>query len=124
MGQSWTCPYCNRDCTIGNDDIRVISDRAFISKEYGYYQSVTTIIVCPNPNCRQQTIFLNINKYNQAHSTIGDNVYNWQLKPESQAKPFPEFIPEQLRNDYMEACLIKTKSPKASATLSRGVYRE
>jgi hypothetical protein len=46
-------------------------------------------------------------------------LFSWQLLPESEAKPFPDYIPQQLRDDYAEACLIRHKSSKASATLSR-----
>jgi len=35
------------------------------------------------------------------------------------AKVLPEFVPSAIRNDYEEACLIASLSPKASATLSR-----
>lgn len=41
------------------------------------------------------------------------------LRPQSSAKPFPDYIPESIRQDYTEACLIQNLSPKASATLSR-----
>jgi len=44
---------------------------------------------------------------------------NWDLVPESEAKLFPDYIPQQLREDYAEACLIRNKSSKASATLCR-----
>lgn len=119
MSQLWTCPYCNRNCTIGDPDIRPISSNQYISKEYGSYYSILTIIVCPNPECRQQTISCKVYEYNASYQQLGKQVYFWQLKPESEAKPFPEYIPVQLRNDYKEACLIKNKSPKSSATLSR-----
>jgi len=119
MSKLWTCPYCNRNCTIGDTDIRQISSYTNISKEYGHYYSILTIIVCPNPKCRQQTISLNVFEYNTSNQQLGKTVYSWHLKPESEAKPFPDYIPEQLRNDYEEACLIKSKSSKASATLSR-----
>ncbi len=34
-------------------------------------------------------------------------------------KNFSEYVPEAIRRDYEEACLIRSLSPKASATLSR-----
>ena len=43
----------------------------------------------------------------------------WRLLPESEAKPWPDCVPEPLRQDYREACLIRDLSSKASATLSR-----
>lgn len=39
--------------------------------------------------------------------------------PEGFVKPFPEYIPKPILDDYKEAVLIKNLSPKASATLSR-----
>ena len=107
-----------------------MSNHTYISEDYGHYRGTLTVVVCPNPGCREQTVFGKIEPcYHNGNVKIDeDPVYNWSLVPESEAKPFPDYIPEQLRNDYAEACLIKTKSPKASATLSRrclqGVIRD
>ena len=50
------------------------------------------------------------------------------LIPPSKSKTFPPYIPQALRDDYLEACLIQELSPKASATLSRrclqGILRD
>jgi hypothetical protein len=113
----WTCPYCNRPCTLQRSDIRTISGDTDISREYGAFWSQFKIVVCPNPSCRQLTITARIDRY--ANNSIGDNLYSWNLIPESQAKPFPEYIPKVILDDYREACLIRDQSPKASATLSR-----
>ena len=55
-------------------------------------------------------------------------IQEWQLRPKSSAKPFPTYIPQAVRDDYEEACLIVSDSPKASATLSRrclqGIIRD
>ena len=52
----------------------------------------------------------------------------WQLRPQSSAKPFPSYVPAPIVSDYKEACLIRDLSPKASATLSRrclqGIIRD
>jgi hypothetical protein len=130
MASKWTCPYCNRPCTVGGNDIRNIVGRSvFISEEYGHYKSKTQVIVCPNPECRKQSISFSINRSDDNNNDFqGNSLYFWNLLPESEAKPFPEYIPVQIRNDYEEACLIKSKSPKASATLSRrclqGIIRD
>jgi hypothetical protein len=41
------------------------------------------------------------------------------LIPPSSAKVFPDYVPEPIREDYVEACKISDLSLKASATLSR-----
>ena len=121
MGTSWTCPYCNRPCTVDNDDVRSMSGHTHISSEYGYYLGTLTIIVCPNEKCRKQTILGKIERCGEHGYPLTGKapLHQWSLVPESEAKPFPNYIPVQLRNDYAEACLIKIKSPNASATLSR-----
>jgi hypothetical protein len=43
----------------------------------------------------------------------------WNLRPASNAKVLPAYIPPAVGQDYREACAIRTLSPKASATLSR-----
>jgi hypothetical protein len=43
----------------------------------------------------------------------------YNLVPPSGAKIFPAYVPSQIREDYLEACLIRDLSPKASATLAR-----
>lgn len=128
MAKQWTCPYCNRHCTVGDSDVKNVSDSGYISEEYGHYLCTTTIVVCPNPQCRQQTIFLKISEYYPKTYSVGKTLFHWNLLPESEAKPFPDYIPLQILNDYREACLIRNKSPKASATLSRrclqGIIRD
>lgn len=96
-----------------------MSKHAYISEEYGHYLSMVQVIVCPNPECRQQTIDIMIYETDRYGDTIGKSIFSRKLLPESEAKPFPNYIPKQLRDDYSEACLIRDKSPKASATLSR-----
>ncbi len=128
MAQQWTCPYCNRPCTIDENDIRTMSDWQHINAKYGFYHSQTTVIVCPNPECEQQSIFLKISEFDRRNENVLGEIHSWNLLPESEAKPFPNYIPVQILNDYRESCLIKNKSPKASATLSRrclqGVIRD
>jgi Domain of unknown function (DUF4145) len=46
-------------------------------------------------------------------------VETWNLIPPSSAKVFPDYVPQAIRDDYVEACKIRDLSPKASATLSR-----
>ncbi len=126
-GKNWTCSYCSRPCTITENDVRVLSGSTWISPEYGQYRSITTIIVCPNELCRQRTISLRIVQLNNRAQEM-HTIFSWQLLPESEAKTFPDYIPEKLRREYHESCLLKSKSPRASAVISRkciqGILRD
>lgn len=125
--EHWTCPYCNRDCTLGIADIRFIQGFTYLAEDHGYMKGNFKIRICPNTACRKLSIDAHL--FESTHDgNTGDLITKWQLIPEANAKPFPEYIPKQLRDDYYESCLIQDKSPKASATLARrclqGIIRD
>jgi hypothetical protein len=78
-------------------------------------------ITCPNPECREYMLTATLSHAKDAPNgwVAGKFIKSWRLRPESEARPFPAYIPAPLREDYEEACLIRDLSPKASATLSR-----
>jgi hypothetical protein len=92
-----------------------------MNNKYGYQVVRGDVIVCPNPDCREYALIVSLHD----HRPIGNSWEDleakqvWRLRPESIAKPYPDYIPAPIRQDYIEACLIVDKSPKASATLAR-----
>jgi hypothetical protein len=81
------------------------------------------MVVCPNPECRKFTFTLEMRDLTITTSgpdKIGETILKrWSLIPPSSAKVFPDYVPQPIREDYEEACVIRDLSPKASATLSR-----
>jgi len=119
VAELWTCPYCNRACTLQDSDVKYLSGNDYLSKDHGHVYGNIQFKICPNPKCRQVTIASRVWEWIPGKNEIGKLIHEWFLVPETDAKPFPDYIPRQLRDDYQEACLIKSKSPKASATLAR-----
>ncbi|GHT58501.1 hypothetical protein FACS1894109_12820 [Spirochaetia bacterium] len=120
---SWQCPYCNKQTTIVRDT-NVSADVHYYSSpsKDGYIGLFTQIVACPNPECKEYTIVAELYKAewkNTIKQCIGDALFSWQLKPQSHAMPLPDYIPQQIREDYQEACSVLSLSPKASATLAR-----
>jgi len=79
----------------------------------GRYDHLFDLVVtrCPNESCHGYIIetipesgMLNVAK---------------MVYPAYTFRPYPEYIPAHIRQDYQEACAVKDLSPKASATLSR-----
>lgn len=115
---NWTCPHCEHSCVVTSDN--------FSFKVEGFDENVkihthsaliSTWILCPNPECKRLTLTAHL-----VATPISENpvvLREWQLIPESKAKVFPKYIPQAIRNDYTEACVILNGSPKASATLAR-----
>jgi Domain of unknown function (DUF4145) len=128
----WTCPFCSRHTTITSNDISTSNHELEIQNSQGYRVVQSKFIVCPNANCKKFTlsVILRVMKpRGPANPTAYENILTkWDLIPESLAKTFPDYIPEVILTDYSEACLIQTKSPRASATLSRrclqGILRD
>jgi hypothetical protein len=123
---NWICPYCNKQTTIVRDSNESVEIHFYDSpSKEGLIGLKTRIIVCPNPECKEYVIIATLYKANavsfQNPSAIRDSdaLYTWNLRPQSHAMPLPEYIPQQIRDDYNESCLILSLSPKAAATLAR-----
>jgi hypothetical protein len=113
----WVCPYCHQkeamnELTFESRDILVKP-----AKEL----SVVSI-ECRNPLCQKTTIRATLWKRelnSDGNWRPTDQLQFWELAPGSRARPWPDYIPAHVREDYEEACKIEYLSPKASATLSR-----
>lgn len=127
---AWACPYCQRDTTINSENARIFTEFYFNNRSIEKAIAlVTTLIVCPNSQCKQYSIIVDAyraeNKgtsaFHASDSRIikSDPLGHWMLRPSSTSVPQPEYIPLALRQDYEEACAIVNLSPKASATLAR-----
>ncbi len=131
--QHWTCPYCNHDTTLRDQDY-VSDGKGFIIQDpvEGHKHLAWYYVVCPNPQCRKYALRVGLYEYAPNDDTsrweIGDLIKIWDLVPSSRAKVYPNYVPKPILDDYNEACLIVQLSPKASATLARrciqGIIRD
>jgi hypothetical protein len=85
-------------------------------------------IGCANPECKRLTLNLLVGQDQAVRYPSGGTyrqlipgqvTFSQRVIPRSAAKPQPEYIPQGIREDYLEASLIAQDSPKASATLAR-----
>lgn len=132
----WTCPYCQRDTTIGDHGTSSSTHYFNNGNKDGWLALITEIVVCPNPACKEYVVLAAL--YSAQRDNYGETsitqesrrkpIQTWHLKPQAASKPMPDYVPEPIREDYEEACLIRSLSPKASATLSRrclqGIIRD
>lgn len=121
---SWTCPFCNKIATITEHNWSINKHTFSKNNKYGDLAIMTYIVICPNTECKEFTVNFSLfkTKFNYAlreQEIDGEALQTWPCKPSFLAKVFPTYIPEQIINDYNEACSISALSPKASATLSR-----
>jgi hypothetical protein len=126
----WTCPHCDRDTTIREGDFREGSHFLTTENADGPRVLDARFTVCPNPECRKLTLVASLWEISVTGSPTKRQrlLEHWNLIPPSKAKSYPAYVPEAVREDYEQACLICDSSPKASATLSRrciqGILRD
>lgn len=127
----WTCPFCNRGATITDSNHTVHHSTFNDGNKDGTLGIIFEATTCPNAECKEYELRVSVHKtgHTPSHGRVfGAVLYKWQLRPASNAKSFPDYIPKPLLDDYAEACLIRDLSPKASATLSRrclqGIIRD
>ena len=122
---SWKCPYCKTQTTIVKSSNTSARTHFYSSSSIlGTIGLESDFIVCPNPKCKELIIEAYLFKAEKLSTEYYINpeekpTLTWKLKPQSSAIPQPDYIPDQIKDDYYEACSILSLSPKASATLSR-----
>ena len=121
MAISWDCPFCGRVATIDGANVSTAGLEFNDGNKDGDLNFKMETTTCPNPQCREYTICARLYKKTIVNGRNSNSILldSWQLRPKSGARPFPDYIPAPLLEDYEEACLIRDLSPKASATLSR-----
>lgn len=121
MAEAWDCPFCSRATTVGHENITNSTHGFNDGNKDGWLHFAVKTVTCPNPACKEYVISACLSKGVREGNiwTAGIPMQTWQLRPQSNARPFPDYIPAPLIADYTEACLIRDLSPKASATLSR-----
>ncbi|HFO2762563.1 TPA: DUF4145 domain-containing protein [Klebsiella pneumoniae] len=112
---SWTCPYCQHKAVITGNNRSTSTGYFDDGNINGPLKAIWVAITCLNDDCRKLSLDFYLIKNDLSEKTLK----RWKLLPEGFVKPFPEYIPKPILDDYKEAVLIKNLSPKASATLSR-----
>lgn len=133
---SFQCNYCGKFATLTSPQYSLQEHKIKMqNSEYGDLVASIRAIGCPNPECKKLHLNLELSSYKHERFMQSGPVYegmekvaSWTLLPDSSAKPLPDYIPEEIRNSYKEACLIVENSPKASAAMSRrclqGIVRD
>ena len=101
----WTCPFCNHPVTITAPDLKTDITVITLSTHDGPKQFELVAIACPNPECRRLVVKaslykISLNQYQPGLLIKGDLEKQWSLIPSGTARPFPDYIPTPLREDY------------------------
>jgi Domain of unknown function (DUF4145) len=121
---NWQCPFCGHDAVVHSGQEGTVSNfrhEFHHGNKHGVQSVIGQVVVCPNADCQEYTLHLTTFDRTLWQGTMKDTRQRaiWRLVPESEAKVFPDYIPKPILDDYREACVIRDKSPRASATLSR-----
>lgn len=122
----WHCPFCNRDQTITDQGRQIAFSDLTLDNADGPRRLVTKFVVCPNPECRKFSLNASLHSLEVSgnRSYTGKHIKSWSLVPPSRARFFPVDVPQQVLQDYQEACLAIEFSPKVASALSRRCLSE
>lgn len=132
----WKCPHCHRETIVSEHNYEAGGEGFSVESTDGKAYLSWRRITCPSPECRKSEFTAKLTKAKQDYSSgrlawrRGDNIGRGSVRflPASSAESFPDYVPEGIRKDYEEACLIVDLSPKAAATLARralqGIVRD
>jgi hypothetical protein len=119
---NWTCPVCQRDQTVSNGKKHFGSYELFVGEnKHGRLGFTVYALGCSNSACKDVSLTVVIATDPLANGAFEpkETVSIHRLRPSSNAKVQPGYVPIVLVRDYQEACEIRDLSPKASATLAR-----
>lgn len=78
---------------------------------------------CPNPSCGKFSFSFTWqqgqHQNGAARLTLIQNYKEWLVYPKMMSRNVPPEVPDEFREDFEEACLVLSDSPKASSALSR-----
>jgi hypothetical protein len=121
-GENWACPYCGRLQTITDGQSVFTHTHLDLRRhKYGSIGLRIRAIACANPECGDVTVraMLGTDECRNYTWHFLQQTQTYRLRPESQSKPQPDYIPQPIRDDYYEACRILELSAKSSGTLAR-----
>ena len=111
---TYTCPFCNKaqaysinnmkqhDAVVRDYSGRQISELSYSAVEIYH-------IRCTNKSCQYVSVV----------GRFCESKKQFDILPQNVCRKFPDYIPQQIRDDYEEASCIINNSPKAAATLLR-----
>lgn len=112
--RSFKCPYCSEVFALSQETYTCyyLTPHNTWSVMPPDHSDCVRIDFYKCPSCQKPILYA---------KGVGESTaaLNSQILPISSAIQFPEYIPQQIRQDYEESCAIVSLSPKASATLSR-----
>lgn len=133
MATDWTCPRCGSHTTLQQPNYRfashdVVVQTASVNDGIRINYSV---IKCPSPKCGLFTVdvaadYYAVREYQNGGKYIPDSGASlgkvgpgkFRFEPRV-GRPLSKYVPDVVKQDYDEACMIRDISPKASATLCR-----
>jgi len=117
----WHCPFCNLEQTVVDEGREVAFADLTMENAEGPRRLVSKFVVCPNPKCREFSLTASLHTLETSgkRAYTGKHLKTWNLVPPSRARSFPVPLPENILEDYREACLTVELSHKVAAALAR-----
>lgn len=105
------CPHCMVEFHVVYQEYNIGKDGA--NNDWGIKKTVC-------PACKMIIVYLFSGKWGVSTHQFVNIFFEYLVFPKTISRnPIPECVPKEYADDYKEACLVLSDSPKASAALSR-----
>ena len=132
--ETWVCPFCGASASPSDETSRTVSIDFDMDNVRGPHLFEARVIVCPNKQCREFVLETALIPDAGAVTVKPGRKAAWRLVPpldvplsegpKPAAMTLPDYVPEDIRQNYREACAVRRSSPAAAAALARRALRE
>ena len=129
--KNWVCPTCGIHATLAKADVHSgeihLTTSTGMAAGEGFYVAAH-LTRCPNTECARPVLLVLANWGSPESSHYGNRVQPDDARPAgigafqflpTTAAPLSPHVPRSVAEDYSEAFLIRSLSPKAAAALAR-----
>ena len=120
---NWRCPFCGLQTELPSDRIQETLASPPAECAQGPCTFRLLIAVCPNQACSAMSAVMDLHAFEKdARGQLriaSQPSKSWKIVPESNAKQLPDYVPERIMKEYLDACGVLPVSPSAAATFAR-----
>jgi Domain of unknown function (DUF4145) len=119
----WQCPFCGLKTVLPSDRIQETLASPPVECAQGPCTFRLVLMVCPNHECRAMSASMAVYAYEDdgrgLRRIASAPSQTWKVIPTSNAKQFPDYVPEKIVKEYSDACAVLEINTHAAATLAR-----
>lgn len=122
-GGDWQCQFCGLKTVLPSGRVQETLASPPVACAQGPCTFRLVLMVCPNQECNAMSAVMEVYVYEDdgrgGRRIASGPSQTWKIIPTSNAKQFPDYVPEKITKEYNDASAVLEINPNAAATLAR-----